>query len=67
MFIGLRSGFNLVASGARTYDGRDSVMALFGPIGLLLLPAVWSVMILAAYTAMFHALGVQRLRARRSR
>src|SRR6476659_6325399 len=58
VFIVIRSGFNLLARGARTYNGRDSVMALFGPIGLLALPAVWSVMILAAYTVMFHALGV---------
>jgi hypothetical protein len=59
VFIALRSCFNLLARAARTYDGRDSVMALFGPIGLLTLPAVWSVMILFAYTVMFHALGVQ--------
>src|SRR4051794_37776908 len=59
VFIALRSCFNLVAKAARSYDGRDSVMALFGPIGLLTLPAVWSVMILFAFTAMFHALGVQ--------
>jgi hypothetical protein len=59
VFIVLRWGFNLVARGARTYNGRDSVMSLFGPIGLLTLPAVWSVMVLAAYTAMFHALGVR--------
>ena len=59
VFISLRSGFNLVARGARTYNGRDSVMALFGPIGLLMLPAVWSLMVLASYTAMFHALGVR--------
>src|SRR4051794_12803861 len=59
VFIGLRSCFNLVARAARTYDGRDSVMSLFGPIGLLMLPAVWSLMILGAFTAMFHALGVR--------
>lgn len=59
VFIVVRSGFNLVARAARTYDGRDSVMSLFGPIGLLTLPAVWAAMVLAAYTAMFHALGVR--------
>ena len=30
--------FNLIARAARTYNGRDSVMSLFGPIGLLTLP-----------------------------
>ena len=59
VFIVLRWCFNLVARMARTYNGRDSVMSLFGPIGLLTLPAVWSVMVLVAYTAMFHALGVR--------
>ena len=59
VFIAVRSCFNLVARAARTYNGRDSVMSLFGPVGLLALPAVWSLMILAAYTAMFHALGVR--------
>jgi hypothetical protein len=59
VFIVVRSCFNLVARGARTYDGRDSVMALFGPIGLLMLPFAWMLMVLAAYTAAFHGLGVR--------
>jgi hypothetical protein len=59
VFIGVRSVFNLFARAARTYDRRDSVMALYGPIGLLALPAAWMMMVLAAFTVMFHALGVQ--------
>jgi hypothetical protein len=59
VFISLRTVFNAVARAARSYDGRDSVMALYGPVGLLMLPAVWMVMVLAAFTAMFHALGVR--------
>jgi hypothetical protein len=59
VFIGVRSIFDLIARAARTYDGRDSVMALYGPIGLLTLPGVWMVMILGAFTVMFHALGVR--------
>jgi hypothetical protein len=59
VFIGLRSMFNGVARLARSYDGRDSVMALFAPVGLLVLPAVWMVMTLAAFTVFFHALGVR--------
>jgi len=34
-------------------------MALYGPVGLLMLPAAWMLMVLAAFTAMFHALGVR--------
>jgi hypothetical protein len=59
VFIAVRSAFNGVARMARTYDGRDAVMSLFAPIGLLLLPGVWMVMVLLAFTGMFHALGVQ--------
>ena len=59
VFIGLRMVFNAAARVARSYDGRDSVMALYGPVGLLMLPGVWMVMVLAAFTAMFHALGVR--------
>ena len=58
-FISLRSVFNLMAKGARSYNGRDSMMALYGPIGLVLLPVVWMLMVLGAFTAMFHALGVR--------
>jgi hypothetical protein len=59
VFIGLRSVFNLCARAARTYDGRDSVMALYGPVGLLVLPGAWMLMVLAAFTALFHVLGVR--------
>ncbi len=59
VFIGVRSVFNLMARAARTYNGRDSVMALYGPIALLSLPAAWMLMVLGAFTAIFHALGVQ--------
>ncbi|MFN8025110.1 MAG: hypothetical protein U0W40_01775 [Acidimicrobiia bacterium] len=58
VFVGLRTVFNGFARMARTYDGRDSVMALYGPIGLLLLPAVWIFVTLLAFAAMFHAFGV---------
>jgi hypothetical protein len=58
-FIGLRGLFNAIARLARSYDGRDSVMALYGPVGLLLLPVIWMLMVLAAFTAIFHALGVR--------
>jgi len=57
-FIGLRIVFNTLARGRRSYDGRDSVMALYGPVGLLLLPAIWMLMVISAFTVMFHALGV---------
>jgi hypothetical protein len=59
VFIGLRMVFNAIAGAARSYEGRDSVMALYGPVGLLMLPGVWMLIVLGAFTAMFHALGVR--------
>jgi hypothetical protein len=59
VFIGLRTVFNAVARAARSYDGRDTVMALYGPVGLLMLPGVWMLTVVGAFTAMFHAAGVR--------
>jgi hypothetical protein len=58
VFVGLRVGFDLVAGMRRTYDGRDRVMALYAPIGLLVLPLAWMVIVILAFTAIFHGLGV---------
>jgi hypothetical protein len=59
VFEGLRVLFNRIARLTRTYEGRDRVMALYAPVGLLLLPLAWLVIIIAAFTFMFHALGVR--------
>jgi hypothetical protein len=59
VFISLRSVFNLAAQATRSYEGRDSVMALYAPVGLLVLPGVWMVMVVFAFTCLFHAFGVR--------
>jgi hypothetical protein len=59
VFVGVRVPFNRLARMTRTYEGRDRVMALYGPIGLLLLPLAWLLFVIFAFTAMFHALGVR--------
>jgi hypothetical protein len=58
VFVGLRNVFETLARTRRTYDGRDRVMALYAPIGLLVLPLTWMVLVIGAFTAMFHAFGV---------
>ena len=58
VFIAVRYGFNQLARTRKTYDGRDRVMALYAPIGLFVLPLTWLVMIVLAFTALFHALDV---------
>ena len=59
VFVGLREVFNRLARLTRTYEGRDRIMALYAPVGLLVLPLVWLLLVMAAFTAMFHALGVR--------
>jgi len=59
VFVGLRGAFNALARATRSYEGRDSVMALYGPVGLLVLPLVWLLMVIGAFTALFHVLGVR--------
>ncbi len=59
VFVGLRGVFNRLARLTRTYEARDRIMALYAPVGLLVLPFVWLLLVMAAFTAMFHALGVR--------
>jgi hypothetical protein len=59
VFVGLREVFNRLARFARSYEGRDRVMALYAPIGLLVLPLAWLLLVMLAFTMMFHALGVR--------
>jgi hypothetical protein len=58
VFVGLRTVFNRIARLTRSYEGRDRVMALYAPIGLLVLPLTWLTILLVAFAMMFHALGV---------
>ena len=46
---------------ARSYPRRDSIMAYYAPIGLLLLLPTWYLLILLGYAAMYWALGVGEL------
>lgn len=49
--------FRFLANERRDFTTRDRVMALYAPVSLLLLPAVWVSTILLGYLAMFWALG----------
>jgi hypothetical protein len=50
--------FDLRNRSSRTYEERDRVMALYAPVSLLTLPAVWLTLVLLGYMAMFWALGL---------
>jgi len=51
VFVGLRGVFNRLARLTRTYEARDRIMALYAPVGLLVLPFVWLLLVMAAFTA----------------
>ncbi len=48
--------FRLIGRDAHSYERRDKVMAMYGPITLLTLPAVWLAMILGAFVPIYYAI-----------
>ncbi|TYZ12517.1 YbjN domain-containing protein [Hymenobacter lutimineralis] len=57
VFRSIRFLFSRLARLKKTYGSRDRVMALYAPVALVTLPAVWLVMVGLGYTAIFWALG----------
>ncbi len=57
LFVNMRKVFDLRARLAKTYQDRDRIMALYAPLTLVLLPGVWVLLVIAAFTPMFWALG----------
>jgi hypothetical protein len=56
-FVLTRRAFTLQTKRARTYEDRDRIMALFAPVGLFSLIAVWLFLVFCGYLAMYWALG----------
>ena len=57
----IRSMFDLFVRPSRSYEARDRVMALYAPVGLVLLPGVWVALVTLGFTAMFWGSGVDPL------
>jgi len=57
-FVVLGRLFRRIASTERSFDARDRVMSLYGPVGLVLLPAVWVTLVVVAFTGVFWGVGV---------
>src|SRR5579859_6174486 len=53
--------FNLFSWWARTYEQRDSVMALYAPITLMVLPIMWLILVMIGYTGIYWAIGTGSL------
>jgi hypothetical protein len=58
----LNKVFSAVAGERRSYPARDRILAYYAPIGLVLLPGVWVVLVIAGYTLMYWGTGVNPLR-----
>jgi hypothetical protein len=58
VFRSSRFLFNLRMRKVSTYNDRDRIMAIYAPVSLLSLLPVWLFMVLAGYTGIFWALGV---------
>ncbi|MFN8484023.1 MAG: hypothetical protein U0768_13375 [Anaerolineae bacterium] len=59
VFILLRFVFDGYTALLRSYKSKDAAMALYAPIGLLLLPVVWLVTIFVGYGLMYWGMGVR--------
>ena len=58
VFLNIRRLFQLRLRWVQSYTARDSIMALYAPIGLLTLLPMWYTLISLGYTGMFWATGI---------
>jgi hypothetical protein len=59
--LSMRVVFKLRTGRSASYEQRDRVMAMFGPVTLLVQLATWLLLLIAAYTAMYAGVGVRPL------
>ena len=57
-FRTIRKVFDLLAPPSRPYEYRDRIMAYYGPIALVMLPAWWLALLVLGFAAIFWSLGV---------
>jgi hypothetical protein len=50
----LRKGFDQLAREGKTYERRDRIMALYGPVFLLLLVAFWMALVIVGFMLIFR-------------
>jgi hypothetical protein len=58
-FRSIRRVFDLLARPSREFGTRDRIMALYAPISLVLLPAVWVSLVTVGFTAIFWGTGIE--------
>jgi len=61
VFLTTRVAFDIRSYKVETYEDRDAIMALFGPIALALLLITWLLLVLVGYMLVYWGLGVGSL------
>ncbi len=62
VFVAVQGVLRLFVGPRADYARQDRVMALFGPVSMLALPAVWLAVVLTGYTGMYWGLGSRSAR-----
>jgi hypothetical protein len=57
VFLTVRAAFDLVAHRADSYEGRDRIMALYGPVALTALTGTWLVLVITGYSLVYWGIG----------
>ena len=60
-FVTVLQVFRLFARPSMPFKERDRIMALYAPIGLVLLPAVWLLLIISGFAAIYWAIHEETL------
>lgn len=62
VFESVRGVLRVLIGHSPTFERQDRVMALFGPVSMLMLPGVWLAVVLVGFTCMFWSLGERTVR-----
>jgi hypothetical protein len=62
IFRNSRRFFTLLNLRSKSYEDRDRVMALYAPVTLIIMPAVWLVLVAIGYSGIFMALDSSSLK-----
>ena len=54
----IRGAFDLIAPPSKPYLYRDRILAYYGPVALMLLPAWWLVLLVTGFGAIYWAMGL---------
>ena len=58
-FVNIRRAFDLIAGPRQSFEFRDRILAMYSPISLLALPALWVLLVATGFTGMFWGMGVR--------